>query len=178
MVVNGRDSDWVVRDAEPGDAEACAGVHVRSWKHTYRGMIADAYLDGLTPDDRLPWWKEYLAGPKQRGCVLVVVVDGQVVGFASFVAHESLGPSWAVLPHIYLEPGAIGHGLGRRLIRAGLDRLAGFGYEEVELWVHPENARARRFYESGGWSPDGTSRTETVWGVEVPELRYVRSLVD
>jgi hypothetical protein len=41
-----------VRAATPDDAAAVAGVHVRSWQAAYRGLIADAYLDGLNPDDR------------------------------------------------------------------------------------------------------------------------------
>ncbi len=166
----------VVRDAEPGEAAACADVHVRSWQETYRGLFADAYLDALTPEHRRPAWEEWLAEPKARGCVLVVEVGGRVVGFGWFVAHDSLGPAWAMVPSIYLEPTAIGHGHGRALMDEGLERLAGLGYEAVELWVHPENRRARRFYEAGGWRSDESSRSETVWSVEVPELRYVRRL--
>lgn len=166
-----------LREAEPGDAAVCAAVHVRSWKATYRGMVPDEYLDALQPEDRLTAWQEWLAEPKERGCVLVVEVGSQIAGFGSFVAHDSLGLTWALLPALYLAPEAVGQGHGRALMSEGLARLVGYGYDHVELWVHPDNLRAQRFYEAGGWTTDGIRRTETVWGVELAELRYVRSLV-
>ncbi|MFB9446981.1 hypothetical protein Dvina_25355 [Dactylosporangium vinaceum] len=36
------------------------------------------------------------------------------------------------------------------------------------------NEAARRFYEAGGWHPDGTTRTEDFDGEPVEELRYRR----
>jgi RimJ/RimL family protein N-acetyltransferase len=40
------------------------------------------------------------------------------------------------------------------------------------LWVVPDNTRARRLYESEGWTVDGVSRDEEVLGVVVTEVRY------
>lgn len=134
-----------VREAVLDDAAACAGVHVRSWKAIYRGMIADDYLDDLTVEDRLPAWEAWLAEPKIRGCVLVADDQGRIEGFGSFVAHESLGPRWAYVPNLYLDPSAIGRGRGRALMQAGLDRLASLGYDHAELWTHIDNRRAQRF---------------------------------
>ena len=51
------------------------------------------------------------------------------------------------------------------------------GYQQAVLWVLPENRRARRFYEIGGWVCEGVQRTQTVWGVDVAEVRYRRRLV-
>ena len=36
-----------LRPAEPDDAMEVARVHVRSWQAGYRGLLPDAYLDGL-----------------------------------------------------------------------------------------------------------------------------------
>jgi hypothetical protein len=36
------------------------------------------------------------------------------------------------------------------------------------------NTRARRFYEHGGWAPDGTTRIEPIGGEPVEQLRYSR----
>jgi hypothetical protein len=38
------------------------------------------------------------------------------------------------------------------------------------------NARADRFYRTHAWLPDGTRRTDTVWGITVNEVRYRRAL--
>jgi ribosomal protein S18 acetylase RimI-like enzyme len=166
-----------VRDAVPDDAPACAAVHVASWQHTYRGAVPDEYLDALVPADRLDAWRDWIGQDRPRGCILLALQDGEIVGFGSFVAHPTLDDSWALLPNLYLHPAAIGGGHGQALMDAGLARLAAYGYQHVELWVHPDNVRARRFYERGGWVSDGTTQVEEVWGVELAELRMTRDLV-
>ena len=42
----------LLRPAEPVDAMAVARVHVRSWQVGYRGLLPDAYLDGLRAEER------------------------------------------------------------------------------------------------------------------------------
>lgn len=42
----------IVRAACPGDAMEVAGVHVRAWQVGYRGLLPDAYLDGLRAEER------------------------------------------------------------------------------------------------------------------------------
>ena len=42
----------LLRPAEPQDAMGVARVHVRSWQAGYRGLLPDAYLDGLRAEDR------------------------------------------------------------------------------------------------------------------------------
>jgi GNAT superfamily N-acetyltransferase len=165
-----------IRDAVDADADQVAAVHVSSWKGAYRGMLPDEYLDALKPEDRVEWWRSRLADPGQGHLILVAEDTGGVVrGLASIAPHDHLGDDWAVLPQIYLEPGAWGQGIGRALMAEALRRAHEIGYRHVELWVHLENVRARRFYEAGGWTSDGSEQTETVWGVEVSELRYTRS---
>ena len=44
------------------------------------------------------------------------------------------------------------------------------------LWVLVDNVRAERFYAKDGWAPDGTQRTDTVWGVQVNDQRFRRTL--
>jgi hypothetical protein len=54
-----------------------------------------------------------------------------------------------------------------------LDALPHLGDHAV-LWVLEGNARARRFYERGGWFADGTSRDEAMGGEPTHQLRYSR----
>lgn len=42
-----------IRQAAYDDYPVLAKVHVESWKTTYRGIIADAYLDQLTVESRM-----------------------------------------------------------------------------------------------------------------------------
>ena len=64
----------------------------------------------------------------------------------------------------------------KRLSRRLLRRAAALGYEHIELWVVPDNVRARHVYEREGWTTDGTEKVEAVWGIELPEVRYTRAL--
>lgn len=106
---------------------------------------------------------------------LVAEVDGEIVGFVSVGAardEDADGELYA----IYVQPDRWGSGVGRSLIEAGEKRLRELGYREVLLWVLEDNPRARRFYEAAGWSTDGTTRPIEIFGVEVPEIRYVKRL--
>jgi hypothetical protein len=40
-----------VREARLEDARAIAEVHLASWKTTYRGIIAQEYIDGLRVEE-------------------------------------------------------------------------------------------------------------------------------
>ncbi len=169
----------LIREATEVDAHQLASVHVASWRDAYRGMLPDAYLDALTAEDRVDWWRTRLADPPPRSLLLVAEdADGRIAGFSSALVHEHLGPGWALLPQIYLAPSAWGQGIGRALLTEMLTRLGQSGFQDVELWVHPANDRARRFYEAQGWVSDGTEEVESVWGVDLPGIRYTRSTGD
>ena len=44
-----------VRAATADDAAGVARVHVDSWRATYKGLMPDAVLDGLSVDNRADW---------------------------------------------------------------------------------------------------------------------------
>jgi len=170
----------VVRPATLSDAGPIAQVHVRSWQETYRGMMPQEYLDGLDPADRLPRWQRLLSQPGEpRGDVLVAAAGTGICGFASFgpTRDEDQDPDRvAEIRAIYLAPGALGHGFGRLLMAASLDRLTGLGYQRVGLWVLDVNTRARRFYEIAGFRPDGALKVDDREGLRLAEVRYRRRL--
>ncbi|MGW9030074.1 hypothetical protein ACWGQ5_39485 [Streptomyces sp. NPDC055722] len=45
-------------------------------------------------------------------------------------------------------------------------------YAQAALWVLEDNERARRFYEAGGWGPDGAAVVDTTGGAALNKLRY------
>jgi hypothetical protein len=62
------------------------------------------------------------------------------------------------------------------LVQAARAHLVESGFRKAMLWVLAGNARADRFYQTDKWLPDGTRRTDTVWGISVDELRCTRDL--
>lgn len=170
----------MVRPARAEDAGQIALVHVRSWQGAYRGLIPQAYLDGLDVAQRRQTWGRALAETDDpRAGVLVADDDGRVVGFVGYFPSRDPDADPIVVAEIgaiYLLPGTWRGGIGRRLMDAALDRLAGAGFIQATLWVLESNARARRFYEAGGWSADGTAKQDDSRGFPLSEVRYRRPL--
>lgn len=170
-----------VRDMEAGDALAVATVHVNAWKAAYRGgLMPDAYLDALTVDDRVESWTTTLSRPVPAGAMrLVSEVNGSVCGFV-VAGREGGSTTSNEAGEVYalnVDPASWGSGHGLALLTEAERRLLGSGFPSAVLWVHPDNARARGFYERLGWRCEEASRTQEVHGVEVPEVRYRRELI-
>ena len=151
-----------IRRAAEEDASALAGLHVRAWQWAYRGMLPDAYLDGLAGQtaQREAMWRQELRGLPAECLVWVAERDGRLVGFCN------------TAPSRDGEPEVAGTGVGAALMRHAMAALRARGYRAAVLWVLDANERARRFYEKGGWRADGAAKEEDVWGVVVRELRY------
>lgn len=46
------------REANIGDAPGIAKVHVDSWRSTYKGIIPQSFLDGLSYEQRTKLWEK------------------------------------------------------------------------------------------------------------------------
>jgi GNAT superfamily N-acetyltransferase len=180
----------VIRLANDGDAMAIATVHVRSWQEAYPGLIPQDYLDGLRPEGRLAGWEQVLAETDwPRAGVLLFVEDnfsggsesgaGDVIGFSHVCRTRDVDLDPATtgeVTSIYLAPEAWGSGKGVALLAASIDQMVRAGYETATLWALDTNARARRFYEIGGWKTDGATKIHD-WGTfTCTDVRYVLDL--
>ena len=167
-----------VRAATLGDAEGIGRVHVESWQACYRGQMPDEILDSLSVPHRVEQWRQRLSGEPIDGAVFVAADDGEIVGFASCGAargdHALDGAG--ELEAIYLHPSRWSSGIGTRLLEAAERNLTDAGYPKAMLWVLTANEQARRFYESRGWTFDGTEKMYHRDGHDIPEVRYVRAL--
>jgi mycothiol synthase len=73
--------------------------------------------------------------------------SGSMVGFCWLKVEDAIGEFYAV----GVDPGQQGVGLGRRLVNAGLTRLAVRGIRIASLYVEGDNARAVALYRSVGF---------------------------
>ena len=105
-------------------------------------------------DDVLARWAIVLADAD----VLVEVVEDEL-GLAAFAAYDDS------LRHLGVRPDRWGSGLGRE----GVARAVAAGAST--LWVLEANDRARRLYESLGWTPSGATQ-ECPWPPYPTELQY------
>src|SRR5690606_18478281 len=149
-----------IRLATVEDAEALGRIHVAAHRFGYAGIAPAEYLDRLSPERRSRSWREFLADPPPALRVWLAEVERAAAGFCGTHEPDSqhdadLPPGTALLHWIHLDPSRVGTGLGRALMAHALDDLRERGNRGVGLWVLDGNARARRFYEIGGWSADG-----------------------
>jgi ribosomal protein S18 acetylase RimI-like enzyme len=164
----------VIRPATPDDADAIAGVHVRTWQGAYAHVFPLEELAAISAEERARGWRVMLQrSPRTH----VAEVDGEVVGFASAgPSRDEDGEGLGELYAIYVDPEHWGGGAGRQLAVWADGALRGEGFAVATLWVLEDNPRARRFYEAGGWRVDGATRTGVHLGVETREVRYRKDL--
>ena len=172
-----------IREARRDDAPGIARVHVDSWRTTYRGVLPDAFLAGLSYADRERLWERWLeAAASGASSVFVAeeLSDGaseaatagdlhpptRIVGFASGGPAGRETPEYSgELNMIYLLQSHQRRGLGRALLRRVVERLALEGRHSLFVWVARDNP-SRGFYEALG----GTlvrERRATLFGVEI-----------
>lgn len=161
-----------VRAAVPADADEVAGVHVRSWRATYQGLIDPEYLDGLDADavaSRYAFGRMGLRLPS----TLVAVDDSTICGMVTTgLSRDVTLPNLGELMAIYVDPAYLRTGVGRALMTAARQRLRRVGVAGALLWVLDGNVAAQRFYERDGWRFDGARRIATFGDVPVEQLRY------
>jgi GNAT superfamily N-acetyltransferase len=167
----------LLRPAEPEDALDVARVHVRSWQAGYRGLLPDAYLDGLRAEERAERYR-FDSDNMREPATVVAIEDGMICGFVTTApARDSDIPEHGEVFALYVDPEWWGRGFGVALMSAARTRLVDAGFRNAVLWLLAGNARADRFYRIDGWVPDGLNRRDTVWGVTVDEVRYQRVLL-
>jgi GNAT superfamily N-acetyltransferase len=116
----------IVREAELADALAIAHVHVDSWRTTYRGIVPDDYLAGLSYDRRAATWANILGDRAGVSFVYVAEDDGgAVVGFVSGGPIRDAIPDYdGELYAIYLLEPFHRRDIGRQLVAAAAGRRA------------------------------------------------------
>jgi GNAT superfamily N-acetyltransferase len=139
-----------IRAAEPEDADAIARVHVDSWRTTYRGLVPDPYLDGMSLQEYEVRWRRMLNEYAATNHTFVASVGGEIVGFASCGRDRDQDAIYTgELYAIYVLEEHQRRGLGRRLVDAVVRRLLELEHSSMLVWVLASNP-ARTFYEALG----------------------------
>ncbi|MGC5583080.1 GNAT family N-acetyltransferase [Ornithinimicrobium sp. W1665] len=155
------------------DVEPFAELHARVWRHTYRGLMDDEVVDGLSVETFRPLWYSVAQAyardtvPADGRRIRVAVLEGGPAGWLMCgPARDEDAPTPEQLWALNVAPEHQGRGLGARLLAEVLG--AGPAY----LWVAEGNERAVRFYERHGFALDGTVSPDGHAGVR--EVRMLR----
>ena len=165
--------DVVIREPTPADAEAVGRMHWASWREAYAALLPPDFFSEDGERGRIERWRRNLAEPRFGVTSRIALRGDEVVGLASAGPsrdNETAGPAvterelWA----LYVRAAEYGTGLASRLLDAVLPP------GPAELWVFEANPRARAFYATRGFVPDGARH---VFGADLnhqPEIRMVR----
>ncbi|WP_127360435.1 bifunctional helix-turn-helix transcriptional regulator/GNAT family N-acetyltransferase [Actinacidiphila soli] len=125
------DLGWVIqRNAQVYAAEF-------GWNEEYEALVARILADfavGFDAEHEAAW---------------VAELNGEPVGWVMCVKDEA--PGAARLRLLLVEPGARGHGIGRRLVDQCVDFARATGYRELVLWTNDVLVAARRIYQGAGF---------------------------
>lgn len=160
-----------LRPAGHDDLDAVVTVFRSCWSTSYAPVMPPALVATMTPDRARSLWFRALreAAP---GEIVVAVRDRVIVGVTRWAVPDTAAPGW--VHSLYVDPASQGLGVGRLLLGAAEQAIAGGGASAARLWVFAANAPSRRFYEARGWSADGTTRVEAEFGE--PEIGMAKEL--
>ena len=138
-----------IRRANIEDADGIAKVHVDCWKTTYKGIIPDNYLNGLSYKDRTELWKQNIT--REDNYVIIAENEqGKIIGFADAWKRETnIEENTCDLTSIYLLEEYQGTGIGKALINELFIHFKEMGYSKIFVDVLEDN-KTKHFYEYYG----------------------------
>ncbi|MCA1444574.1 GNAT family N-acetyltransferase [Ensifer sp. IC4062] len=143
------------RQASEKDLEAIARVLVDTWRSTFRGLLSDDFLDGMSYEHQRERHARTMAGPRTAYFAAVDSRTDEVIGFANGGPNRhSDYPYSGELYAIYIREEYQRRGIGKSLFCALARRLVETGFSSMLVWVLVDNPN-RRFYERIGGVPVG-----------------------
>jgi GNAT superfamily N-acetyltransferase len=164
----------VLRAARRSDAMGIARVHELAWKDSYRGLLDNAYLDGLARQRLAPRWRAQLEARRDHldDAIFVAILGAEVVGFVMVGAsREPFAPWDAEVSMIYVLKEHRGGGVGRALMKAAANHALRRAMFSLGLWVLRDNGPARDFYETLGGEVAGR-KSDSIGGQTAPLVAY------
>ena len=130
-------TDIQLHRAAEADAEGIAAVHVHSWQAAYKGLVPQAYLEGLRIADRAASWRREMAALPEDRRPWVALLEESVRGFvvAGPSRDDDCGPETAEVYALYVDPECWDHGVGRAL-------------KAVLLWTHQVSSLRHGGYDA------------------------------
>lgn len=165
------------RQADVTDADAIGSLHVVSWRETYRGILPEKLLDGLSTEARSAMWRTVLNGSANWDGtnIFVAEIGRDIVGFGACGGQRDRelrkqgfdGEIGAIYVLESQQRAGVGQGLMRLMARS----LLGRGRKAASLWVVRENVGARSFYEKLGGTLLG-EKIDDLPGASLVEVAY------
>lgn len=136
-----------IRFARAEELAQIAALYVENHKSTYRGLLSDAYLSGLTPEYGVAKWSAYLADSENA---VWIACEGEVfLGFAAGRPDLELENTW-YLDSLHVASCARGKGVGTALIRTAGRHGVSQGFCSMSVCIVRGNDAAGAVYQKLG----------------------------
>ncbi|MER7708572.1 GNAT family N-acetyltransferase [Kitasatospora sp. NPDC097605] len=144
-----------IRPARPSEAAALSALALRSKAHWgYDAAFIEACRAELTLDP---------ARVEPDRTAVAEGEDGRVLGFVTLTG----APPEGELGMLFVEPAAIGRGIGRRLMEHLRAEATALGFDRITVEADPN---AEPFYRAMGAVRTGTAPSGSIPGRELPLL--------
>jgi len=148
----------IYRQATSNDIHVITHIHTESWRHAYRGIITDDFLDNELHEDHLAIWKKRLTD-QPKNLYVLIAQENQVqgnsdqssaAGFISVFGADH--PQWgSLIYNLHVMPTMHGRGIGKELMRrSAVWMMEHYPLVSVQLEVFAGNRPAQGFYERLG----------------------------
>jgi GNAT superfamily N-acetyltransferase len=141
---------FAIRPGTGDDLFMIAGVLVDTWRSTFRGLLADDFLDGMSREEQSVRHARRMGAPGVSYLVAVEPSTNEIIGFANF------GPGRGTAPDdiheiyaLYVRAEHQGSGIGTALVGSAARHCAEQGAKSLFAWVLAGNPN-RQFYERLG----------------------------
>ena len=139
----------VVRPSTENDVAAMIAIYTH---HITRGL-GDVDVEPTQTDDIKRRRKNML---RRRLPHLAAERDGMIVGYAYAVPFRKRPAyRYAVKHSIYVHPGHVGTGIGRRLLPALIEACASTGYRQMFAYIDADNVASLSLHEAHGFRRAG-----------------------
>jgi L-amino acid N-acyltransferase YncA len=140
-----------VRDAKLSDAPSLLSI--------YGPVVTGSATSFEVEPPTVAEFQERISTALRSWAWLVALCDGEVAGYAYGGAHRARAAyKWSVETSAYIHPDHRGRGLGTRLYRALLPRLASMGYCNAYAGITLPNEASVALHRSLGFAPVGVFR--------------------
>lgn len=143
--------NFKIRMARQEDANEITKVHVDVWRTTYRRIIPDHILDGLSYEQKAESNKAELLKSDSKSNFFVAEDDQEkVIGFVKCGPNRECNKNYeAEIYSIYLLKEFQGQGIGKSLLSHAARWLREQNYQSMLVWVLKDNP-ACKFYQALG----------------------------
>jgi RimJ/RimL family protein N-acetyltransferase len=157
--------EFIVRPAEPGDAEALVRL-AEAVSAEPEGWLISTDGDWRSVGDERRYLKAVRRYPHAAVYVAERSRDGAIIGRLSLARDSHPASAHVADLGLMVAADARRQGVGRALLGAAVDWARGAGISKLELHVFPWNEPAMQLYETFGFEREGLRRAHYLRGNE------------